>query len=176
MNEAIFLLRGILAVILFAHAAQKTLGWFGGAGLPTMARVFGELGLRPGAPLVIAAAVAESVAAVLIGFGAALPLGCVIAAATMGVAAITLFRSSGTFWNSAGGGEYPLVLAAMAVALSGLGAGPYSLDAAFIQPALAPACPPCVTFAHSPLVMPVVITSALLAAVPFALLVIRGKR
>lgn len=50
--------RIVLGVVIFAHGAQKTLGWFGGAGLQSTLRIFREV-LRIPAPLALLAIAAE---------------------------------------------------------------------------------------------------------------------
>jgi putative oxidoreductase len=57
MEIGILLLRVVLALILFAHATQKLVGWFGGNGLHKQGEIFATLGLRPGRAMVLAAGV-----------------------------------------------------------------------------------------------------------------------
>lgn len=128
MNEAILLLRLALAAILVAHASQKTLGWFQGNGLARQAEIFESLGLVPGRVFVLTASTAEVVAAISLIFGFLSPVGAAIAAGTMAVAGLTMQLGAGRFWNSAGGGEYPYLLALVAVAIGFAGPGVYSID------------------------------------------------
>ena len=130
MDAGLLLLRVLLAVILFAHAGQKTLGWFQGQGIGKMAGVFENLGLKPGRVMVLAAAVAEVCGAISLLLGFLTPAGALITAATMAVAGLTMQRAAGSFWNAAGGGEYPFVLAVMAVAIGFTGPGALSIDRA----------------------------------------------
>ncbi|NDK32553.1 DoxX family protein [Nesterenkonia haasae] len=128
MEIGLLILRLVLATILFTHAMQKLTGWFGGNGLTKQGEVFSSLGLRPGRPLVAAAGVAELTAATLLVTGFLTPLGALLAAGTMAVAGMTMHMNSGRFWNVAGGGEYPYVLAACAGVLGFTGGGGFSVD------------------------------------------------
>lgn len=129
MDIGILVLRLLLAAVLFAHAAQKSIGWFSGNGLTKQAEIFASLGLRPGRTMVVMATVSELTAAILLCLGLLTPLGALIAAGTMTVAGVTMHLAAGMFWNVAGGGEYPYLLAVVAVALGLTGPGRYSLDA-----------------------------------------------
>lgn len=128
MDEGILWLRLLVAAVLFAHAGQKSLGWFGGRGIGAMSGAFEGFGLRPGRVFVILAAVFESLAAVSLAVGLLAPLGAAVAASTMTVAGFALQRTSGTFWNVTGGGEYPYFIALVGLGLGFTGAGMYSLD------------------------------------------------
>lgn len=112
MDEGLLILRVLLAAVLFAHATQKTLGWLSGPGI---------------------AAASELLAAVLIGLGLLTPVGALVAVGTMAVAGLTMHLSAGKLWNAAGGGEYPYVLAAVAVVLGFTGPGARSVDAALVD-------------------------------------------
>jgi putative oxidoreductase len=134
MDLGLLLFRLALAAILYMHATQKTLGWFSGLGLDRMAPVFESLGQRPGRHMVRLAAVCEVTGSLLVAVGIATPLGAAILAGTMVVAGGASTLSKGTVWNAAGGGEYPLVLAAFALILGFTGPGAWSLDSAIGAP------------------------------------------
>jgi putative oxidoreductase len=170
MDEGLLLLRLLLAAVLVAHATQKTLGWFSGPGLDKASGFFESKGMRPGRPTVLAAAAAELVAAGLVGLGALTPLGAMVAAGTMLVAGLTMHLSAGSFWNALGGGEYPYVLAAVAMVLGFTGPGAWSLDA------LTAAAWPWGGLATEPTVLVgvVVVLGAAAAAVPFGVLLRRN--
>ena len=171
MEIGILLLRIVLALILFAHATQKLVGWFGGNGLHKQGEIFATLGLRPGRAMVLAAGLAELLAAGLLLFGFLTPLGALVAAGTMAVAGATMQLNSGKFFNLGGGGEYPYVLAALAVALGFTGAGAYSLDALIFSGATGLGA-----LVHQPTawIGVLILFAALLAVVPFALVVKRS--
>jgi putative oxidoreductase len=134
MDLGLLLLRIALAAILLMHSTQKSLGWFSGLGLDKQGAVFHNLGHRPGRQMAMLAAICEATGAVLIVIGLATPLGAAVLAGTMIVAGMTLTMAKGTVWNVAGGGEYPLVLATVAVVLGFAGPGAWSVDAAIKAP------------------------------------------
>lgn len=171
MDFALLLLRLIIGVLFFAHSTQKLAGWFQGPGVAKQAGFFESLGLKPGAAMVVLAGVTELTGGVLLALGLATPLGAVMAAGTMVVAALSLIIRSGRFWNVAGGGEYPAVLAAMALVVGFSGAGAYSLDAA-----LAKAASAFEVIAVPPVWVGVVVVAATaLAATPFGVVMRRHK-
>ncbi|MGJ9406489.1 DoxX family protein [Nesterenkonia aurantiaca] len=169
MDIGLLLLRLVLALILFTHASQKLGGWFGGNGLARQGEIFASLGLHPGRAMVLAAGVSELLAATALLLGLLTPVGALLAAGTMVVAGVTMQLNSGKFWNIAGGGEYPYVLAAAAAVLGFTGAGAYSLDAQVSGEAWS-------TVVHEPAtwVGALILLAALAAAVPFALVVRRA--
>ena len=140
MDEGLLLLRLLIGSVLLAHAAQKSLGWFQGQGLNIMSGIFESLGLRPGRVMVRTASIAEALAGLSLLLGLFLPLGAAAAAGTMAVAGAVSQLKAGSFWNAAGGGEYPFVLAAAASGLAFTGAGAFSADALLAErfPGLAP--------------------------------------
>ncbi|HEY0189183.1 MAG TPA: DoxX family protein [Cellulomonas sp.] len=172
MDTALLLLRLLLGALLFAHATQKLFGWFQGPGLQKQAGAFESLGLRPGRPLAVLAALAESGAAVLLVLGLATPLAALMAAGTMAVAMLSLTLRSGVLWAAAGGGEYPGVLALLAVVLGFSGPGGYSLDAVLARSSDS------LAFLVEPpaWIGVVVLLVAVAAAVPFAVVMRRARR
>jgi putative oxidoreductase len=130
----LLILRTLLFAVLTSHALQKSTGWFGGPGLDGAAAVFEALGQRPARAMVRLASACELAAALLLGAGLATPVGAAIAAGTMLVAGASLCVHSGKFWNAAGGGEYPFVLAVVAASLGFTGAGRFSVDALLDAP------------------------------------------
>jgi putative oxidoreductase len=111
---------------LFAHGAQKLLGWFGGKGFRSTAETFDGMGFKPGAASAAAAGLGE-VGGALIALGAATPLAGAAAAGTM-IGAASVHAPAG-FFATEGGYEYPAVLGLAAAALTLTGPGRYSLDA-----------------------------------------------
>ncbi|WP_167140245.1 DoxX family protein [Diaminobutyricimonas sp. TR449] len=128
MDIGILLLRLILAFILFAHSTQKLFGWFQGPGLPGATALFEKLGQRPARQLVLFASLCEATAAASLLVGFLTPLGVAIGVGAMLVAGMTLIMFAKTFWNVAGGGEYPIVLAAAIAIVGFTGPGAYSAD------------------------------------------------
>lgn len=172
LDASILVLRLLLATLLFVHASQKLLGWFGGNGLKKQALIFESLGLRPGVLMVALAAIMEISATVLLALGLATPLAALIAAGTMVVAGLTMQMSAGSLWNSKGGGEYPYVLAILAVALGIAGGGVHSIDALLVStwPELSGFLIPTVIHAVAITIL------AVLAAIPFPIRIRSARR
>lgn len=172
MDTGLMILRAVLALILFAHAMQKLYGWYGGNGLTKQGQIFASLGLRPGKPMVAAAGVAELTAAALLVVGLFTPVAALLAAGTLCVAGVTMHMNSGSFWNVAGGGEYPYVLAAASAVFAFTGAGNFSADAALFEQN---------HLLHSLVVEPAVgvgvavVVLSVIATVPFAVIVRRNR-
>jgi putative oxidoreductase len=125
-------LRIALGTVMFAHGAQKALGWFGGYGYDA---TMGFLTQGAGLPTVIAFMV---IAIELIG-AAALIVGAAGRLAALGIASVmvgaifTGHLSQGFFMNWAGnqageGFEYHLLAIALAVGVMIAGSGKYSVD------------------------------------------------
>lgn len=134
MDIGLAVLRALIGLVLLAHASQKGLGWFSGPGLEGATAIFTKLGQRPARTMVLVAIVCESLGGLLLLTGFATPLGAAICAGTMLVAGASMGRLSGQFWNAAGGGEYPYVLAIASGALAFTGPGAFSLDSALGLP------------------------------------------
>jgi putative oxidoreductase len=126
MSYGLLLLRLVIGGTMFSHGAQKLFGWFGGHGLRGTAGFFESLGWR--LPLVMAflAGLAET-------SGLAFAAGLLTPLAALGIAvvmlnAILVVHWRNGFFNGDGGIEFPLTLAAVAVAVAATGAGRFSID------------------------------------------------
>jgi putative oxidoreductase len=122
-------LRVVVGGLFIGHGMQKLAGMFGGHGLEGTARAFESLGLRPGRTHALAAGVAEAGGGALLTVGAGTPLAAATLSATMITAIRTVHGPKGP-WLSDGGYEYNLVLIAIVFALTDIGPGQWSLDAA----------------------------------------------
>lgn len=125
---AVAVLRVVVGVVFLAH------GWnhiFGGGRIQGTTRWFASLGMRPAALHAWVASLTELGAGLLLVLGLATPLAAAGVVGVMVVAFITVHRRNGFFIFRPGEGyEYVMTLAAAGLALSGLGAGRWSLDAA----------------------------------------------
>ncbi|MEM4409482.1 MAG: DoxX family protein [Candidatus Caldarchaeum sp.] len=135
-NSALFILRLVLGVIMFAHGAQKVLGIWGGYGMNETVKFFQETW---GIPPVLTYL---SMAAEFLG-GIGLIVGLLGRVASLGIAvnmavAIALAHWNNGFFNDKQGFEFPLALLAMALALLLTGMGVYSLDAMLVKKKKAP--------------------------------------
>jgi putative oxidoreductase len=109
------------------HGAQKLWGSFGGHGLKGTAGFFEAIGLKPGHLHASAAGIAEFGGGALLVLGLFTPFAAAALIAVMTAAVITVHGPKGV-WATDGGYEYNLVLATVAFALAGTGAGNWSLD------------------------------------------------
>ena len=125
-------LRLTLAVVMFAHGAQKALGWFGGDGLRGTLDSLRKSGVS--SPVAVLAIMAEFLGPL------GLAVGLLTRVAALGIAAVklgailTVHRQHGFFMNWYGnaqgeGFEYHVLVIGLAVALVLNGAGVWSLDA-----------------------------------------------
>ncbi|EIE00013.1 DoxX family protein [Leptospira licerasiae] len=130
-------LRLTLGIVIFPHGAQKLLGWFGGYGFKGTYGYFTQTAGLPGiiAFLVI---IGESFGSV------ALILGLLTRVSAIGIgiimlgAALLVHREHGFFMNWFGaqkgeGYEFQVLAIGLAIALSIVGGGAYSLDLAILS-------------------------------------------
>ena len=112
--------------MIAAHGMNKI---FGGGKIAGTAAWFDSIGMKPGVPNAWAAALTEIGAGLFLIVGFLVPLGCAGVVALMTVAILTVHRKNGFFiFNEGQGIEYCVVIALVAIALGGLGAGNWSLD------------------------------------------------
>jgi putative oxidoreductase len=127
MHIGRLLLRLSIGGTFFVHGTQKLFGWFGGYGPDGTGQFFESLGLRPGRSQALAAGSTETACAILIALGLATPL----AAAGLSAVMITALRTA--VWREGikpATGEWEVLLAAAALALTETGPGNPSLDSA----------------------------------------------
>jgi putative oxidoreductase len=127
IDLGLLILQVVVGLLIAGHGAQKLFGWFGGHGLAGTATMFGSLGLYPARLWVLVAGLAEFVGGLLTAFGLFHPIGPLAIIAVM-LMAIALVHASKGLWLSNGGGEYNLVLIAIAAVLGLAGPSQYSLD------------------------------------------------
>jgi putative oxidoreductase len=127
VDTGLLLLRLLIGVLMAAHGAQKLFGWFSGHGLRGTADFLESLGWRPGRTFAMLLGGAELAGGLALAFGAGTPVAAGVLIAVLANAAWTVHRPNG-LWNTAGGYEYPMVLAGGALALALTGAGRFSID------------------------------------------------
>ena len=131
-NTATAILRLVLGVVMFAHGAQKMLGWFGGYGFSgTMGFFTGTMHIP--APLAFLAIAAEFFGGLGLIVGALTRIAAFGIAVNMIVAIVTVHAPFGFFMNWSGtqkgeGFEYHLLTLAVTAFLMIRGAGAFSLD------------------------------------------------
>ena len=129
MALGLLILRLVVGLTMAAHGSQKLFGWFGGYGLQGTGGFLEKLGFVPGRRHALFAGLAEFIGGLLLALGFATPVAAMLIVSVMFVAVATVHVKNGYFISSQGY-EYNLTLAAVAVSVAIIGAGPVSLDAA----------------------------------------------
>lgn len=131
LDYALAWLRAVVACVMFAHGAQKVLGWFGGPGYDAALSGFLSMGIPE--PLAIAAILTEFLGAIALFAGLLGRIAALGIAIEMIVAVALVHLPYGFFMNWTGmqageGFEYHILLVAMAAPIVVRGAGALSLD------------------------------------------------
>ena len=126
------LMRVVLGGVIFAHGAQKLLGWFGGPGYSATMEHF-TTGMGIPAALAFLAIMAESVGSLALVVGFLTRIAAAGISVVMLVAVATVHWQNGFFMNWSGnqageGFEYHLLALAIAVPLMIKGGGMLSID------------------------------------------------
>lgn len=126
---ALLVLRVAVGVVIAMHGFMK-LGWVGKGGSPAGTAGWFEnaLGFKPGIFWAWVSIFAESLGGVLVALGLGGPFPAAIVFADLVVVTIVAHVPKG-FWSQNGGWEFPVPLAAGALAVALIGNGAYSLDA-----------------------------------------------
>ncbi len=120
-------LRIAAGLFLVPHGAQKLFGLFGGYGLEATGQFFQtQLGFANGFLAALAAGSVETFGGLLLALGL-LTRPAAAAIAALLLVAMTLHLPNGFFWT-AGGWEYPVLWAAVALFFVVKGGGRFSLD------------------------------------------------
>jgi len=129
-SRVLTLQRLVLGGVMFAHGAQKMLGWFGGHGFTaTMHQMSG----RMPAPLVFLVILSEFFGSLMLAFGFVTRFAAFGCACVMTGAIFTTHLANGLFMNWLGaqkgeGIEYHLLALALAIPLLFCGGGALSID------------------------------------------------
>jgi len=127
IDAALLLMRVVLGLTLAAHGINKVRGGLQGTG-----RWFTGIGFRWGYPNAIVAATFEIGGGLFFALGLLTPLAAASIVGLMVVAMISAHWKVGFFvFRPDQGIEYVLILAAVAIGVSGIGPGRWSLDKAF---------------------------------------------
>jgi len=129
---ALLILRVVIGGVVMQHGLLK-LGWVGqGGSVKGVGQWFHGIGMRPGLFWAVVAILAEAGGGLLTVLGLGGPIGPGILAGDLVIVTIVAHWSQG-FWAGGGkvGWEFPLPLAASALAIALIGNGAWSLDALF---------------------------------------------
>jgi putative oxidoreductase len=131
------ILRITLTVVIFPHGAQKVLGWFGGHGFRGTMKFFTGSGIP--AVFALLAIAAEFLGPLALAIGLLTRVAAFGIACVMLVAIVTVHWPHGFFMNWYGnqkgeGFEYHLLVLGIAIILTIVGAGAWSLDWALAGP------------------------------------------
>ncbi|AHM63916.1 DoxX family protein [Paenibacillus polymyxa] len=128
LASGLLLIRLVVGLLFVGHGAQKLFGWFGGYGPKGTGGWMESIGIKPGVLMAVAAGLMELLGGALFAVGLLTPLAALLITMTM-LGAIVKVHGQNGIWATANGYEYPLVLIAVVVGISLIGAGPYSIDA-----------------------------------------------
>ena len=122
-------LRMAVGLTFAAHGAQKAFGWWEGAGYAGWTGTLQKMGWRPAPLWALVSTAAELGAGLLLAVGFLTPLA---ATALVGQSIVIVFSAHWAkgFWNTKGGLEFPLSLAAGTIAVGLVGPGAISADSA----------------------------------------------
>ncbi len=129
MTEGLLVLHVFVGLLFAAHGAQKLFGAFDGPGVEGVTGFMGSLGLEPARFHGVAAGLLEFAGGLLIALGLVTPIAAAALIAVMVTAIATVHLANG-FFNQDGGVEFNLTLIAALFALTAIGPGDASLDAA----------------------------------------------
>lgn len=136
-DRMLAMIRIVLGAIMFAHGAQKALGWFGGAGFGPTLSYFGQnLGIP--APLAVLAIAAEFIGGAFLLVGLLGRLSAFGISVNMIVAALLVHLPNGFFMNWLGtkpgeGIEYHILALALSALILVRGSGAWSVDRLLID-------------------------------------------
>jgi putative oxidoreductase len=120
-------LRIVIGLTMAAHGAQKAFGWWSGPGPEGWRKALAAMGFRPSGLWAAISTLAELVGGLFLALGLLTPFAAAILVAQSVVIIGQVHLPKG-FWNRNSGYEFPLVLAAGAVAVALVGPGALSLD------------------------------------------------
>jgi putative oxidoreductase len=125
----LLVLRVVVGLLFAAHGAQKVFGWWGGPGMAGWRGAMAQMHFRPPTLWAGISSGTELVGGLFLALGFLMPLTTAALIAQSIVIMVVAHLARG-FWNTKGGIEFSLTLAAAVTALAATGAGRFSIDAA----------------------------------------------
>jgi putative oxidoreductase len=125
----VLVVRATVGGLLAGHGAQKLLGWFEGGGMEGTKGMMQNLGLEPPQRWAGMAAFSELGGGLMTALGLLNPVGPLLAAGSMLIAAFTVHAGK-PIWVTKGGAELPVTNLAALAAVMAIGPGSLSLDRA----------------------------------------------
>jgi putative oxidoreductase len=120
-------LRIVVGLTMAAHGAQKAFGWWAGPGPAGWRGIMNSLGFRPSRLWATVSTGAELGGGLLLALGLLTPFAAAVLVG-QSIVIIGHVHAPKGFWNTNSGYEFPLALAAGAVAVALAGPGAISLD------------------------------------------------
>ncbi|TMG71498.1 MAG: DoxX family protein [Chloroflexi bacterium] len=133
-DVAFALVRVVVGLVVAAHGAQKVFGVWGGPGIEGWKAGMTRMGMRPPTFWGYVSAHTELAGGIALALGLLIPVVAALVTMQMAVAIQRAHWAKG-FFNTKGGIEFPLTLAAVAAANGIAEPGIYSLDRALGLPA-----------------------------------------
>jgi putative oxidoreductase len=129
VDVSLLVLRLVVGVTFAGHGAQKAFGWWNGPGPQKWEAAMTAMRFHPARFWAVLSIGVELIGGLLLALGFLTPWA---ATALIGQSMVIILKAHlpKGFWNRDGGFEFPLALAAGVVAVMGVGAGGYSIDAA----------------------------------------------
>lgn len=128
-NISLLVLRLVVGLTFAGHGAQKAFGWWNGPGPQRWEAAVTSMRFQPARFWSLLSIGIELIGGLLLALGFLTPWA---ATALIGQSMVIILKAHlpKGFWNTQGGLEFPLALAAGLVVVMGVGAGTYAIDAA----------------------------------------------
>ncbi|MGW5247791.1 DoxX family protein [Streptomyces sp. NPDC004129] len=126
----LLLLRVVFGLLMAGHGAQKLFGIFGGGGLTATGEYLSSLGFHPGRVFALVCGLSELLGGLGLAVGLLTPLASAALIGVMINAMATQTAPHG-LWDTQGGMEYNIGIAAVALAVAALGPGRLAFDRLF---------------------------------------------
>ena len=127
LDIGLLILRIVVGIIFVGHGSQKLFGWFDGPGMDGTTSMMEKMGMEPPQLWAWLSAMGELFGGLGLALGLLTPIAATALVGSMLVAIIKVHWPNG-LWNSDGGYEFPLVMAAAAFSVGLMGPGLLSLD------------------------------------------------